>query len=56
MALVVRNTVTDEILGTFDKRKDAAAFVKAAETFDNAKARLNYWDRKEFPTAEILSR
>lgn len=56
MALVVRNTVTDEILGTFDKRKDAADFVKAAESYDNAKARLDFWNRKEFPIAETLSR
>lgn len=57
MAIVVRNTVTDEIVFSgFAKRKDAERYVKDMTNVENAKARLDYWNRTEFPTGELLSR
>lgn len=57
MAIAVINTATGAIVKSdFDKKKDATDYVKAMEAVENAQARLNYWDRKEFPIAETLSR
>lgn len=57
MAVIVRNTETDEIVFSgFAKVKDAQAYVKDLTRADDAKARLDYWNREQFPVGETLSR
>lgn len=56
MAIAVINSETGAVVRTFDRKGDANAFVKAQVQFENAQARLNYFDRTAFPTGELLSR